>query len=355
MYNPVADRPAFQSNGRLDNLVVEQNIIYGTSSGMGIALYNGTSHSRILSNLLFNNNGGIHFSNYDAADCYTVSATGVCAHPQNGNLIANNVFYVGNMSGNITATGPALQVDDASTGCPTPAGGCTPAHQGGLGDNTYANNIFVSNNSGYRPVYFPLSMIGVGSSGTCQLDPADTTLSSTIFKNNILLGPGSSNVVSVCPSGSVGAPVGKSIAQLNAGLWSVLSGGNLNADPGFTSAAPSYYNSPGSFNFTPVKGSPLIGAGVGLSAAKTDIWGTTRREPPSIGAVEWSNAAEGPSACDIDGDGFINSVDVQLVVDQVLGISACVTGDLLHTTQCNVADVQRVINASLGGPCVTGQ
>jgi len=353
MFNPSEDRPAFQINGRINNLLLEQNIIYGTASGAGIALYNGVSYSRILNNLLFNNNGGLHFSNYDYDDCYTSSPTGICSHPQTGNLIANNVFWVGNMSGNVAATAPALQVDDASTGCSMPlTGGCVPSHQGGLGGNVYLNNVIINNNSGYRPVFFPLSMIGVGASGTCQLDPADTTLATTVFKNNILYGPGS-NVVSVCPTGSAGAPVGKSITELNSGLWSASSAGNLNVDPQFMSASPSYFTTPGSFNFTPLGTSPLIGAGLRTSAPISDIWGATRQSPPSIGAVESASTTSNKTAspCDINVDGVVDLIDVQLVVNQVFSTSACA----LHAGACTVVDVQRVINASLSGACVTGQ
>jgi hypothetical protein len=59
-------------------------------------------------------------------------------------------------------------------------------------------------------------------------------------------------------------------------------------------------------------------------------------------------------SCDLNGDGVVNVVDVQLTIDQVLGIFPCTTADLQHSGQCNVVDVQRVVNAALGGKCVTG-
>jgi hypothetical protein len=59
------------------------------------------------------------------------------------------------------------------------------------------------------------------------------------------------------------------------------------------------------------------------------------------------------NACDLNGDNVVNATDVQLAINQVLGILPCTTADLLHTGQCTVVDVQRVINASLGQACLT--
>jgi hypothetical protein len=59
-------------------------------------------------------------------------------------------------------------------------------------------------------------------------------------------------------------------------------------------------------------------------------------------------------SCDINADGVVNVVDVQLTINQALGIISCTTADLQHNGQCNVIDLQRVINAALGGKCVTG-
>jgi hypothetical protein len=60
------------------------------------------------------------------------------------------------------------------------------------------------------------------------------------------------------------------------------------------------------------------------------------------------------ASCDINADGVVNVVDVQLTINQVLGTLPCTTADLQHNGQCNVVDVQRVVNAALGGNCVIG-
>jgi hypothetical protein len=58
----------------------------------------------------------------------------------------------------------------------------------------------------------------------------------------------------------------------------------------------------------------------------------------------------GVASCDVNSDGFVNVVDVQLLVDQVLGIFPA-TGDINGDGSVNVADLQLVVNAALGGGC----
>jgi hypothetical protein len=59
-------------------------------------------------------------------------------------------------------------------------------------------------------------------------------------------------------------------------------------------------------------------------------------------------------SCDLNGDGLINVVDVQLAINQALAIVACTTADVNLDGFCNVTDVQRIINAALGGVCQIG-
>jgi hypothetical protein len=60
------------------------------------------------------------------------------------------------------------------------------------------------------------------------------------------------------------------------------------------------------------------------------------------------------SACDLNGDGIVNFTDVQLAINQALGVTACTNGSLQSSGQCNVVSVQRVINASAsGGVCIS--
>src|SRR5690606_34701737 len=56
-----------------------------------------------------------------------------------------------------------------------------------------------------------------------------------------------------------------------------------------------------------------------------------------------------PSGPDIDGSGVVNAVDVQLVVNAVLGISIDpFSGDVNDDGALNAIDVQLVVNAVLG-------
>jgi hypothetical protein len=66
----------------------------------------------------------------------------------------------------------------------------------------------------------------------------------------------------------------------------------------------------------------------------------------------WNTPGGGTSPCDVDQNGTTNVVDVQVGVNQALGLAAC-TADINQDDLCNVVDVQRVVNAVLGGQCVT--
>jgi hypothetical protein len=58
------------------------------------------------------------------------------------------------------------------------------------------------------------------------------------------------------------------------------------------------------------------------------------------------------NACDLAVDGKIDVADVQAAINMSLGVSPC-TADIAGLNLCNVVVVQRVINASLGGGCIT--
>lgn len=67
------------------------------------------------------------------------------------------------------------------------------------------------------------------------------------------------------------------------------------------------------------------------------------------------NANSGQAAfCDLNTDGVVNVVDVQIAVNAALGLAPCGFADLAGSGVCNVVDVQRIINAALGFPCLTG-
>ncbi len=55
--------------------------------------------------------------------------------------------------------------------------------------------------------------------------------------------------------------------------------------------------------------------------------------------------------CALSGDATVSAADVQLAINQALGLQSCTTANLANDG-CTVVDVQRVINAALGGTCV---
>lgn len=282
-YNPaVGGWPAYQFNGRMSNTTIEQNIIYGTD-GSAMSLLNGISYSRIMDNLMFNNNGGLNISNYDG-DCYIAGSTGICPYNQTGNLVANNTFYIGdNVVTGLQDDNAGISVSNVSTGCYpafnggpysmgdhawysgtnytsningntstpptnwTSAGVCTLTKQGNLGGNTFTNNIFENNANGYMPLSYALCQAGTGAafSNPCIYDSGDTTLSTSIYIKNIIWG-GVFSTVNVLST--VQGTVLHTIANLNTGIWSPSSVGNTNIDPLFVSASPSYWNTPTLFN-----------------------------------------------------------------------------------------------------------
>ena len=56
------------------------------------------------------------------------------------------------------------------------------------------------------------------------------------------------------------------------------------------------------------------------------------------------------NACDVNHDGMINIVDIQLVIDQLLGLQPP-TSDINGDGQVNDLDLQIVVNAALGRGC----
>jgi hypothetical protein len=114
--------------------------------------------------------------------------------------------------------------------------------------------------------------------------------------------------------------------------------------PGYTIPAPPAISGTfGKFRYTPdIQGNFVYCGGGGVTSDCVSLQVDSSSAPPS-------------SACDLNGDGIVNSVDVQIAINQALGVTACTTAALTGNGQCNVVDVQRIINASLGGACVTGQ
>jgi len=72
----------------------------------------------------------------------------------------------------------------------------------------------------------------------------------------------------------------------------------------------------------------------------------------AAGLFFFSTAVWAQNACDLNGDGQVNSSDVQAAINMSLGLSNC-TANIAGANVCNVIVVQRVVNASMGGGCLT--
>jgi hypothetical protein len=85
-------------------------------------------------------------------------------------------------------------------------------------------------------------------------------------------------------------------------------------------------------------------------------FGETFGAPGIDNALAWRLASATGSVgspCDLNNDGIVNVLDVQLMVSQALGTTAC-TNKLDGAATCDVIDVQRVVNAALGNACRQG-
>jgi hypothetical protein len=68
------------------------------------------------------------------------------------------------------------------------------------------------------------------------------------------------------------------------------------------------------------------------------------------GAVLSSNAL---APCDLNHDGSVNNADVMLAVQQVLNPATCGAADIDKDGRCTIIDVQRIVNVVLGGACLS--
>jgi hypothetical protein len=59
------------------------------------------------------------------------------------------------------------------------------------------------------------------------------------------------------------------------------------------------------------------------------------------------------SPCDLTSDRLTNNSDTAIAVSQILSQTACTTADINRDGKCNVVDLQRIVNASLGQGCNT--
>lgn len=83
------------------------------------------------------------------------------------------------------------------------------------------------------------------------------------------------------------------------------------------------------------------------------VFGLLRTAPSPPTSLSAGSVGGGTAPCDLNKDGTVNVVDVQLAIDMDLGLIACAL-NIEGAGVCNIAVIQRVINSALGLPCVTG-
>lgn len=103
--------------------------------------------------------------------------------------------------------------------------------------------------------------------------------------------------------------------------------------------------------------SPVIDKGQSVNGLTRDITGTPRPQGNGydVGAYEYISATTTKQpTCDLNADGVVNSLDVTIAVEQVLGTGSYNNLPLTLDTDWNVVDVQRIINAADGQACRVG-
>jgi hypothetical protein len=347
----------FTFNGRCNACVFDQLVSYNNMIA-GLTLEMGVSNSFVRSNLLFGNTKALNFFNY-LGDCAGQGGTGdICPYDQTGNLIENNVFYNEAKTADGAGSCTAGATGGLDNSCQTALQlvNCAVNESGSLGNQTIRNNVFVD--YGWANHYPPVLVfngaadLATGGCGSVITDANTASyLSTSTFDHNIFFqsdGQNGSGVIGYGSSSSFGfQPYTCSGAAAITSMTACI-----NADPRFVAASPNFWNAPASFNFRYQNSSPAIHAGSSVSVPAYDVSGTPFANPPSIGAYE--GAPPTSTACDLNGDGVVDALDVQLAINQALGLAACSTADLQQTGQCNVVDVQRVVNASLGAACLVG-
>jgi hypothetical protein len=203
-------RYGFQHNGRVTNLVLENNIIHSNNLG-GISLLQGINDSFIRNNLIFNNNKqGIVINTYDDAH------PNILPYDQNNILIENNLIWIGKYSWNgnyLTQDYSGILFADS-----------TAAQASDLGHNTIRNNIIVT----YQGEIFRFS----------QPKFAETC----IIQDNLIYRVAGDDEVMY-----YGGAVYDFAAFTG---FSDLFSGNTYAEPNFRDVSIDYYLTPEKFDFT---------------------------------------------------------------------------------------------------------
>jgi hypothetical protein len=107
-------------------------------------------------------------------------------------------------------------------------------------------------------------------------------------------------------------------------------------------------------------GLSISGTGNGNWAGETGATLVSTENLRNFAEIAFSPTAQSVStppptnSCDLNGDGVVNILDVNMAIGAVLGTGPC-TARLDGSAQCTIVDVQRVATTALGGSCKVGQ
>jgi hypothetical protein len=252
--------PAFQHNGRVTNLVIEGNIIYGFEQCL--AFLNGVSYSTIRNNLCFGGAAALITIWLDGAnqlafpDC-SCPEWGICPYPTTDNVVENNTL----VRGAYDRTGyPAADTGvfnfTMSTHCEV----------GDLSRHTIRNNVIW----GHGPTV-------VFNWPSDTLAQAQANLSSWTMTNNLIYNESPADPKLMFAIG------GASRTEATVAPWFQTYSGNITVQPQFVSYDQLNWSDPSLSNFHPLPTSPLVGAGT-TTGATLDIQRKPQHVPPNIGA-----------------------------------------------------------------------
>ncbi len=273
-----------------DNNIVRYNQIYSNYHG-GAAVYG--NNNQFYYNLVYNN--GIGYAQTDFYALYNLSVGDNTENPQGGSKIYNNIFYGGRADTSWIAD---LFISDQCT------------------DSEFRNNIF-------------WGFDHIGSEDRQIWFDGDEILTNTVFSNNII-GPESPAFIHWVD--------GKNYSSLL--NYKNISGQEIDS----FSLDPLFINPNEDFHLK--ADSPAINKGIdaGLTADfKGNIvpFGIA----PDIGAFEYNPVIKG----DIDTDGDVDVLDLQLCVNYVLSGEYNKNADVDADGKVNVIDVQELVNLILKG------
>ncbi len=271
-----SDSDPLHANGIMDHITMDSNIIYGAISA-GIQIQNGMNNSLIQNNIMWTLRvTGIRLNTYSNGD-YLWQCNDITA-----NTFRNNTVYADgqNFSGGSTDGSNAAMdmVDGGNIGdCATARVARGQAAMPNLGNNIYDNNIFIHNCSGSCTGGHGPVVSYVGESGNAGLGWGATWAGTDTWRNNIIDGidSGSGNQARIDTTA-------KTYAQFISALGTAAN--NLNSNPLFVAANPTWNTTPANWNLNILAGSPAIGAAYQSDIPTYDITGRIIGNPSNIGA-----------------------------------------------------------------------